>query len=183
MAIKGLVRDVSRPKAVSVERVPSGAVAPAELLTGEQFAAEIGRLWRDAQARFLDIGRRLNEAFGKLEHGEWGQLLESLPFERATADKLRKVAMAADAGAVPIDRLPPSYSTVYEVLTLTDTERAAADGAGLIRPDVKRAELIAFKRQLRAAEPKKDKRAELEARRARLLEEVARIDAELARMD
>lgn len=180
MAIKGMVRDVARPKAVAVDRLPSVTVAPSELLTGEEFAAEIGRLWRDAQSRFLDIGRRLNEAFAKLEHGEWGVLLESLPFERATADKLRKVAMAADAGAVPIDRLPPSYSTVYEVLTLTDTERAAADGAGLIRPDVKRAELVAFKRQLRAQPDKADRRAELERRIARLRAELANAEAELA---
>lgn len=180
MAIKGVVKDTVRHKAVAIDRMPSVVVAPSELLTGEEFAVEIARLWKDAQARFLDIGRRLNEAFDKLEHGEWGQLLESLPFERATADKLRRVAAAADSGVVPVDRLPASYSTVYEVLTMTDAERTAAADAGLIRPDVKRAQLLAFKRAQRAQPDKADRRAELERLVARLRAELAAAEAELA---
>lgn len=104
--------------------------APVECLTGEAFAVEIGRLWRDAQSRFLDVGRRLNEACARLERGEYARLLDVLPFERATADKLRKVAMAADGGKLPLDRMPASYSTAYELLTLTDPERAAVGSAG-----------------------------------------------------
>lgn len=178
MAIKKrAILPAERPASVPVERIPSMHIPPAVLLTGEQFADEIGRLWKDAQSRFLEIGRRLNEAFDKLEHGEYGTLLERLPFERATADKLRKVAAAADAQAVPIARLPPSYSTVYEVLTLTPAEREEAEQRGLIRPDVKRQEIVAFKRSRR--QPERDELAELRAEERRLAERLKAVRARI----
>lgn len=152
MAPRPPLKQAKRPDPVAdVARLPSVRRAPDKLLTGEQFAQEIGRLWTDVQRGFLDIGRRLNEAFAQLDHGEYGALLANLPFERATADKLRKVAMAADAGTLPPDRMPKSYSTAYELLTLSPVERAEAEKRGLIRPDVKRAEIVAFKRSIRSA--------------------------------
>lgn len=147
MAPRPPLKQAKRPDPVAdIARLPSVRRAPDKLLTGEEFAQEIGRLWADVQRGFLDIGRRLNEAFAQLGHGEYGALLTSLPFERATADKLRKVAMAADAGTLPFDRMPKSYSTAYELLTLSPVERVEAERRGLIRPDVKRAEIVAFKR-------------------------------------
>lgn len=142
------------------------------------FAREIGKLWGDAQQKFVLIGRHLNRAKTILPHGEYQGMIErELPFGRAVAHQLRAVAEAIDAGALPAERLPTSYSVVYQITTLSTDERHQALQAGVIRPDMTRADLIGFKRALRTAAA--DRRAGLERERARLHAEQRRIQERL----
>src|SRR5690349_9168463 len=167
------------------ERVETLTVAVADLRTREEFVAAISGLWRDAQTRFLAIGRYLTRAKERLPHGEFEAMVKNdLPFTPPVAFQLRAAADAIDAGRLPAEQVPPSYSTVYQLAQLTDTELERAKDAGLLRPDVRREEVMAFKRQVRAAVlpastprvPEVDHRAELIAERGRLLKRLEEID-------
>jgi hypothetical protein len=118
----------------------------------EDFIEEISRLWRDAQNTFLMIGRYLVLAAAKLEYGEFQAMVENeLPFGYQVAYQLRKVAEAIDSGRLPGADLPPSYATIYQLTTLSDAEISLAAERQLIRPDLKRHEIVAFKREIARA--------------------------------
>jgi hypothetical protein len=151
----------------------------AELRTRANFADAIGEAWTEAEENFTTIGRYLNHAKSMLNHGEFMGMVESdLPFRYSTANRLMKVAAALDAGALPADRLPPSYATVYELLTLSDEERRQAIEEGVVRPDMQRKDVTEFRKRLR--QPDQSKRAKLETEREKLRKRLQEIEAELA---
>jgi hypothetical protein len=153
----------------------------AELRTRANFAEAIGEAWTEAEENFTAIGRYLNHAKSVLNHGEFMGMVEAdLPFRYSTANRLMKVAAALDAGALPADRLPPSYATVYELLTLSEDERRQAIEEGVVRPDMQRKDVTEFRKRLRR--PAEDKHAKLQAERARLMKRIGDIDRELASM-
>lgn len=185
MAKKLIPRFVTADEATEI-LAPSGTPAPrlskplppSKLRTRANFADAISRLWTEAEENFLAIGRYLNYAKTALEHGEFMEMVErDLPFRYSTGNRLMKVAAALDAGELPVEQLPPSYATVYEVLTLTPAERAQAQAQGIIRPDIRRQDVVEFKRRLRASSLTSI--SEEEATRA----ELARLEAERARLD
>jgi hypothetical protein len=151
----------------------------AELRTRANFADAIGEAWTEAEENFTMIGRYLNHAKSMLNHGEFMGMVESdLPFRYSTANRLMKVAAALDAGALPTDRLPPSYATVYELLTLSDDQRRQAIEEGVVRPSMQRKDVTEFRKRLRQPDP--DKRSKLEAEREKLRKRLQEIEAELA---
>lgn len=162
----------------------------------EDFVRELSKLWADAQKKFLQIGRYLICAKAALPHGEFEAMIErELPFGRAVAHKLRAVAEAIDGGKVPVDLLPRQggYSVIYEVVALPDDARQQAIELGVIRPDMRRADLVEFKRKLRSVPAlpppteiinhapilSEEERVALESQRNRLLNELAIIEAKL----
>jgi hypothetical protein len=169
-----------------------GVIVPLE--RREEYVEEISRLWRDAQTTFLQIGRYLVQAADKLEHGEYQAMVENeLPFGYQVSYQLRKVAEAIDGGRLPGAELPPSYATIYQLTTLSDAQLqlAQAQVPPLIRPTVKREEIVRFKRELARAAPRRDgsdslrrgqlerRRKTLEAQRDKILAELAEIEREL----
>jgi hypothetical protein len=147
----------------------------------EDYVAEIARLWSRAQGAFLEIGRLLIRAKETLPHGEYTTAVEAeLPFSARTAYQLREAARWAMGGAVPVDRLPGSYSTIYLLSTLDSPTLREAERDGLIRPELKRAELIEWRRMRRREQAG---RVALRARLDRLRRERARIDEELRRLE
>jgi hypothetical protein len=151
----------------------------AELRTRANFADAIEEAWTEAEENFTTIGRYLNHAKSMLNHGEFMGMVENdLPFRYSTANRLMKVAAALDAGALPADRLPPSYATVYELLTLSDEERRQAIKEGVVRPDMQRKDVTEFRKRLR--QPDQSKRAKLETEREKLRKRLQEIEAELA---
>jgi hypothetical protein len=168
------------------ERVEEINLAPVSLHTKAEFVREIAGLWKDAQSRFLAIGRYLVQARATLAREEYDVMVErELPFSASIAVQLRSAAEAIDGGRLDVARLPPSYSTVYQLAKLSDDDLKRAEAAGLVRPDVKRAEVLAFTRQLRVA-PADDvvtsRRESLLAEKARLQQRIIEIEAELAGM-
>jgi hypothetical protein len=106
-----------------------------------------------------------------------GMIETDLPFRYSTANRLMKVAAAVDAGALPADQLPPSYATVYELLTLSESERQKAIEEGIVRPDMQRKDVMDFRRRMRRAA--EDRTLSLETERVRLMKRIDEIDRQL----
>jgi hypothetical protein len=176
------------PPAVLIEgdaRVQALNAAKTEPRLAEEYVSEISRLWSKAQGAFLEIGRLLIRAKDMLPHGEYVAAVEAeLPFSSRTAYQLRDAARWAMGGSVPMERLPGSYSTIYLLSTLEKPVLEAAERDGLIRPELKRAELIEWRRRRGGnADPRVEMRARLERLkrdRAKIEEEMRLLEQELA---
>jgi hypothetical protein len=132
-------------------RIASVEESPRACHSVDDYVREISRLWGDAQRRLLLIGRYLVQAKAALEHGEYEDLVrDKLPFTPRTAHRLRTVAEAIDIGTLPADRAPRDYTAAYVLARLDPEERQQAEAQGLVRADVSRREVEAFKRQIRA---------------------------------
>lgn len=178
----------SAPTPVLVEgdmRVQALEAVRREPQQADEFVVEINRLWSRAQGAFLDIGRLLIRAKEALPHGDYVVAVEAqLPFSARTAYQLREAARWAiemdRIRAVPLTHMPGSYSTIYLLSTLDGSSLEEAKKVGLIRPELKRAELIAWRRQRRGHEIN---RAALETRRVRLRREKERLEEELRQIE
>ena len=82
---------------------------------------------------------------------------------------------------IPLDRLPGSYSTIYLLSTLEPPLLQAAEDEGIVRPELRRSELIAWRKAKGAG--KKEHHQSLEVRRSKLLKERERLDAELRKIE
>jgi hypothetical protein len=152
----------------------------------DQYATEIHALWRQAQSAFLRIGHYLDLAKEKLAHGEFEEMIErDLPFDKRTAFMIRSASRAVRSGRLPAERLPPNYSVIYQLATLDDVGLRAAEAEGLLRPTLRRAEVIAFKRRLDSAvvEDTARRQRELAATRARILRQRHELDEQLRRIE
>jgi hypothetical protein len=152
----------------------------------EDYVATISHLWRQAQGTFLEIGKLLIRAKDTLAHGEYTEAVEArLPFSGRTAYQLREAArwaMEMDRlQAISLTQLPGAYSTIYLLSTLDRASLERAKHDGLIRPDLRRAELVAWRRK-RMGEPVRT-RADLEARREKLRRDRDRLEAELREIE
>ncbi|WP_144404721.1 DUF3102 domain-containing protein [Belnapia sp. F-4-1] len=153
--------------------------AQRELRNQEEYVREISRLWREAQQSFLAIGRYLVQAKRKLAHGEFQRMVDaSLPFGRQTAYELRMIAEAVDCGRIPEPKLPQAASVAYQLATLKPDDLAAANQDGLVRPDLRRPEIITWKRERLCRQAGGNHEA-LTRRRARLAEIIRRHEEEL----
>lgn len=183
MAVEILSKNAVRQRQVAGdERVAAVTVADVELLLKEDFVREISNLWRDVQKRVLMIGRYLNRAKTLLPHGEFQHMIKAeLPFSEQVAYQMRQVAAAVDGGRFLEDELPRNYSVAYQLVTLSEREIQIARQRQLFRPDVRRSELLALKRELRSVQEISPplNREELLAERARLLQRLAEIEATL----
>lgn len=113
------------------------------------YVTEIGKLWSEAQEKFVVIGRYLNQAKATLPHGEFEHMIATqLPFGRHVAFQLRSVAAAVDSGRLLEDELPHSYATAYKLAILEDRHLGVARERGLVRPAVTRREIEAFRREM-----------------------------------
>lgn len=160
-------------------RVKALKTITAEPQRAEEFVSEISYLWHRAQDAFLDIGRLLIKAKDMLPHGEYVAAVEmELPFSVRTAYQLREAARWAMNGPVPPERLPGAYSTIYLLSTLKPLLLQEAEKEGLIRPELKRAELLKWRRQ--RGEKRNDN---LRVRLTQLMRERTKLEAEIARLE
>ena len=172
-------------------RVLALNAAKSEPQRPSEYVSEITRLWERAQGAFLDIGRLLIRAKEMLPHGEYTSAVEeNLPFSGRTAYQLREAARWAlemdRAKTIPVEKLPGSYSTIYLLSTLDPPTLKKAEADGIIRPELKRAELIAWRRDRGGASDAASRQAliarklKLQRERERLEDELRRIEAQLA---
>lgn len=129
-----------------VERMQAVTIAATALETKEEYVREIGRLWEQAQHRFIEIGNYLIFAKEKLKkYGEYERMIsEELPFQRSVAHALRAVAMAVREGRIDRQELPNSYSTAYLLTSLDDDGLEEARTNGLVSPEVRRSTVAEF---------------------------------------
>jgi len=119
-------------------------------LTSEvEVVEEIGKLWKEAQEKFLAIGRYLVRAKERFHRTFEATILPQLPFGKGVAYQLRAVAMAVDEGLLLEEELPNSYATAYQLVTLPADHMQLARKENLVRRDVLRREVEAFKARLR----------------------------------
>lgn len=153
----------------------------------EDYVREIGKLWDEAQRRFLAIGRYLLFAI-KANKGDFeSKILPQLPFGRAVAYQLREVAEAVESQRFREDELPRSYSAAYYLTLVPQEHVPLARARGLVRPQAARSEIMRFLKELEPenADETRHKltltrRRDLISRQiARLRKEMAEIDAEL----
>jgi len=146
--------------------------------TESDVVREVSKLWQEAQERFLTIGRYLLRAKEQFKGNYERVILPQLPFGRQVAFQLRTVATAVDRGRIEEEVLPRSYSTAYSLVTLEDEHLAIARSRNLVRPDVVRSELEAFRRELRMR-PGPQRAAALDRERRQLSRELERIEQRL----
>lgn len=159
---------------IVVERLPSR----------QAYAEELTRLWREAQDRFVAIGEYLLQAKETLPHGEYEKMVEAdLPFGRAVAHTLRTVAVAVNEGRLAKPELPRSYTTAYFLATLKPDHLALARERGLVRHDVPRSSVNAFRRELRGKDDEPNRRSRLANERERLNVQLAAIQTRLAEIE
>ncbi len=188
---RGEVARRSAVPATSAPAAPNSGITPPraqvdivrtaqrELRNPDEYVREISRLWREAQQSFLAIGRYLVQAKRRLAHGEFQRMVEaSLPFGRQTAYELRMIAEAVDCGRIPEPKLPQAASVAYQLATLKPDDLAAADQDGLVRPDLRRPEIVTWKRE-RLRQSAGANHESLTRRRVRLAEIIRRHEEEL----
>ncbi|MFL5287150.1 MAG: DUF3102 domain-containing protein [Rhodopila sp.] len=164
------------------ERVKALELVETAPKTPDDYVETIKQLWGRAQSAFLDIGRLLIKAKETLPHGEYTSAVEArLPFSSRTAYQLREatrwVLEMDRRKTISLDRLPGSYTIIYLLSTFDPPTLEAAEQEGIVRPDLRRAELIAWKK---GKSPGKD---DWQERREKLLREKARIEEELRRLE
>jgi hypothetical protein len=154
---------------------------------------EIRHAWVASAKSFLQIGRTLLRLEAEVPRSVFDQFIDErrvLPFGRASATKMMGVARAVDLGRIQQERVPP-YTVAYELVTLPDHLLRLADEHGLVRPDVKREEITAFKLAVRA-DPNptridvvvlRRERHRLQVKRQRYLEALQLIEQRLAEID
>jgi hypothetical protein len=150
-------------------------------VTPDQFIDCITEIWTEARNSLIEIGRYLNRAKTILPHGVFMSMCrERLPFSWEVAHQLRSVAEAIDGGHFSEAELPSAYSVAYQLVTLTPDQMRLARDKGLVRPDIRRVEILAFKRSLRpqSSTPLVNRR-KLEEERIRLLERLKEIEDQL----
>lgn len=166
---------VTKPVVLAPE-TGSGELVP--LASRIAYAQTIGALWKEAETTFLTIGRYLALARTTLPHGEYESMVRhDLLMGPAVARKLRTVAESIDSGSLPVQDLPPNYTTIYLLATLPPEVRAQAEREGLIHPEVRRGEIEAFRRRVASTGP--DRHDLLRRERIRLMARLREIEAEL----
>lgn len=147
----------------------------------EDYVREIGKLWDEAQRRFLSIGRYLRHAI-QANRGDFeAKILPQLPFGRAVAYQLREVADAVETGRFREAELPRSYSAAYYLTLIPDQHVPLARNRGLVRPQAARSEIMRFLAEIKPGDASSTKRREdLLRRRDVLNRQMARIREELA---
>ena len=199
---------------VVIQAVDSGRQIVAEVFAGMVLdEAKVSALltarsriieqWGKAQHAGLVIGQTLLHLSRTLSEEEFRQVRRGsdrlFPFSDSLATKFRKAAvLAAEEWRIPPDRLPP-YTALYELSTLPPEGQDIARERGLIRPDVRQAEVVALRRELKAhklhtspvliegavedAPAVTVSRGTLEHRHSHLLAERERLAARLAEVD
>jgi hypothetical protein len=180
-----------------IDQLPSHKAAPPELKTIDDYVLVINVEWREAQDRFLKIGELLDRAEKALPESDYITLCNRLPFGKSTRSQLLSAFRCVQSGRIPADMVSAGYSTLYQVSQLTDDEIKQASESGLMRADVKRTELLEFRKRLRGSNaqtppPKTANKAasptqtepghdipSLKARRDALLKELAEIERQL----
>lgn len=143
---------------------------------------EVTEAWAHARNAFVQIGRALNALDTELTRDERDRLRlgfqQLFPFSETVASQFRQIALAVDEGRLPLEVLPGSYGTAYQLALLKPAELTEARLRGLLRADVTRNAVIQFRREVLAVTRHKPPGLD----RNRLLAELRRIEADRQRL-
>lgn len=121
-------------------------------------SSEVRDQWVRVRDSFLTIGRKLLTIEERLTAEEFNVLRREhgriFPFSDGVAFQLREVARAVRARRIGLEECPHGYSVAYQLAAMSDEQLQRAREAHLVRPDVTRAKVIAFRRSLAEEERK-----------------------------
>jgi hypothetical protein len=120
--------------------------------TLDDFKTRIGPSWHRSVEGVIETGLLWAQAKKKLNRDQLVELKTTTKFSDPTVSRL--ICIAKDPRFTnPKYRgvLPNSYGTLYELTHLRDAEFEAAFKEGVLRPDVHREEIIAFKEKRHAS--------------------------------
>ena len=125
----------------------NGGEAPHNNSRGwREFAALINGAWRKGAGAFLEAGRYLIQAKEELDRDEYNSLVKlRLEFDTSTAKKLICIGQNRFLGA-HVHRLPPCWSTLYELTKLEDEVLETAIANGSVNPKMQRKDAIALRK-------------------------------------
>lgn len=113
--------------------------------TPAQWGGLISAEWRKAAASIIRTGELLLEAKQSVRHGEWGDVVDSLPFGHSTANKLMAIAENKTlTNSEFIPKLPPAWSTLYELSKLPDGALVEKFADDTIHAEIKQDEAVAL---------------------------------------
>jgi len=98
----------------------------------------ISAAWRESVEGIIKVGKLLIEACEELDEAKAGKLLgrephpQRLPFGYRTAYRLMKIARD-ERLVTHVSQLPPSWSMMHALATLTNEQFADVSAAGLIK--------------------------------------------------
>jgi hypothetical protein len=154
---------------------------PAKVRALLQARGQVAEAWGNAKAAYLECGRALLAFDGVLDEAERDALRRGFgrlfPFSETVASQFRQIARAVDSGRIPLECCPGSYSTAYQLALLTPAQLDVARTRGLVRADVSRHMVLAFRREVRTNSGMPRESIDLPKLRA----ELRRIDAEVRR--
>jgi len=177
------------------------------ILDGEKLSAVVRttREVRRESIRFFEssvaVGRAVNRLRSILERGEFTRVIGASPrlfgLSRSIIIQLMAVADGVDQNIIPVEIAPRSYSVYYQLAILPPETRRLAIEQEVLRPDVTRSEIMAFKQRAAAnnrrlsglgsvitgERSRKARRAELLRVRDRLEHELKAVEAELRRIE
>lgn len=112
-------------------------------LSAADYVARVTACLRRSVEGFIMAGRWLRHAKERLEHGQFGPMVEGdLGMSQSTAQRL--MAIGGDprlSNAAHVQHLPPHWGTLYELTKLSDDEFQEGIRSGRIRPDMERREI------------------------------------------
>jgi hypothetical protein len=113
--------------------------------TWKDFVALINTSWRKSAGDFIACGRHLIAARDELACDAFNVMVKSkLDFEASVARKLLCIA-ANETLCAHVHRLPPCWSTIYELSQLSESVLKAAFADGRIHPGMMRKDAITLK--------------------------------------
>lgn len=143
---------------------------------------ELAEAWGHARDAFVEIGRALNAVDLELEPTEKDAMRRGFarlfPFSETVATQFRQIARAVDEGRLPLQACPGSYGTAYQLALLTPGQLDIARERGLIRSDVSRNAVIAFRKEVRAVADRAPRSLNL----SKLRNELHKLEAERQRV-
>jgi hypothetical protein len=162
-----------------------------------QIRHEVHAEWRKAKQSFLAIGKSLLAVEQTLTADEFRRLSKGteriFPFSETIATQLRQVARAVLSGRLKETEIPGSYSVAYQIAVMDGPTIEIARSRNLVRPDVTRTEVIAFRREVNALPASQPQRLDIGAIRrekarltklqVELAERLAQVDTRLAELD
>ena len=112
-------------------------------LSRKQWAEKILARYQESVIAIVDVGRHLIQAKEELEHGDFGELIQTdLPFSWRTANLLMKIARnPVLSNSHHGSNLPASWRTLSELARLPEEVLEEALTTGRITPELKRKEV------------------------------------------
>ena len=126
--------------------------------TAKKYQVVITDLYGKTVKSIIAVGQKILEAENKLPSDEYFDLLHSLPFSDETAKKFRLIAENKELTKPEnILKLPPAYSTLYQISQLSANEIKTKIVKGEINPNMTRMDAEEIKNKTKKKKAKRKK--------------------------